>query len=100
MVEGKRRELRWLLVHGGEVLLVQAAVLLPFCPALRAGAGVVGIALTHVGIDALKVWSEARFGRRLLWFGLDQLLHLVVVLLAAWWISAGSVPLTSLAPHG
>lgn len=97
MVAGKR-ELRWLAAHGFEVLLVQALVLLPFCPGLRPGLAVLGIALSHAGIDALKVRVEARFGRRLLWLGLDQLLHFAVLLLAALWITAQSVELGTLAP--
>jgi len=99
MVEGKRRETRWLLTHGLEVLLVQAVVLLAFCASVRAGAAIAGIALTHVGIDWLKVRVEQRFGRRLLWFVLDQFLHVAVLVLAAHWIAAGGVELTALAPR-
>jgi len=99
MVEGKRQELRWLLAHGLEVLLVQALVLLPFCPGLRAGLAVTVIALTHVGIDALKVRVERRFGRRLLWFVLDQLLHGAVLAAAAVWILSSGVDLSRFAPR-
>ncbi|NOT32239.1 MAG: DUF3307 domain-containing protein [Planctomycetes bacterium] len=98
MVEGKRKQPRWLLAHGLEVLLVQALVLLPFCPGLRAVLALVLIALTHVGIDALKVWTEERFGRRLLWFVLDQLAHLAVLAAACAWITASGVELSRFAP--
>lgn len=97
MVEGKRRERRWLLAHGLEVLLVQGLVLLPFCPGWRAGLTVAGIALAHVGIDALKVWTEERFGRRLLWFALDQLTHAGVLVAACAWIAAGGVEVSGFA---
>lgn len=100
MVEGKRQESRWLFAHGLEVGLVQALVLLPFCPSWRAGLAVVGLALAHVAIDALKVWTEKRFGRRLLWFGLDQLAHAAVLVGACTWMGAGSVELSRLAPPG
>jgi hypothetical protein len=99
MVDGKRRELRWLLVHGLEILIVQALVLFPFCPSLRTCAAVGGIALAHIGIDGLKVRVELRFGRRLLWFVLDQLLHIGVLVMAARWIASGDVTISSLAPR-
>ncbi len=99
MVDGKRRELRWLLVHGLEILIVQALVLLPFCPSLRTGLAVAGLALAHVGIDALKVRVELHFGRRLLWFVLDQTLHLAVLVLAANWIAMSGVQVSSIAPR-
>lgn len=98
MVEGKRKQPRWLFAHGLEVLLVQAVVLLPFCPGGRASLAVAGIALAHVGIDALKVWTEERFGRRLLWFALDQLAHVGVLVAACTWIAAGGVELSRFAP--
>jgi len=99
MVEGKRKETRWLLAHGLELLLVHALVILPFCPGVWTSAAVAGIVLTHVGIDALKVRVELRFGRRLLWFALDQALHLVVLVLAACWIASGAVEVSSLTPR-
>lgn len=98
MVEGKRRELRWLLVHGLEVLLVQSLVLLPFCPAWRAAEAVLAVAVAHVGIDWLKARTEQRFGRRLLWFALDQLAHAGVLWAAHLWSAADGVPLSRLAP--
>jgi hypothetical protein len=97
MVEGKRKERRWLLAHGLEVLLVQVLVLLPFCPGWRTALALVLIALTHVAIDALKVWTEERLGRRLLWFTLDQLAHVGVLFAACAWITAGGVELSRFA---
>jgi hypothetical protein len=62
-------------------------------------AAVAVIALTHVGIDAIKVRVELRFGRRLSWFVLDQLLHLAVLVTATRWIASGGVEVGSLAPR-
>jgi hypothetical protein len=93
MVEGKRTHVRWLLAHGLEVLVVQALVLLPFCPDLALGSlAVAAVALTHVGIDRLKVVLERRQGKRLAWFAIDQALHLAVLagITAAWPLAAGS----------
>lgn len=84
MVTGKRARLGPLLAHGAEVLIVQALVLLPFVSNRAfAWAPLMVIALAHVAIDAFKVRVEARWGRRLLWFGLDQLLHFGVLIAAA-----------------
>lgn len=80
MVEGKRTRARWLLAHGVEVLVVQALVLLPFSPDVALGLlALVAVALTHVGIDRLKIELERRQGKRLAWFAIDQALHLAVL---------------------
>lgn len=77
MVETKR-EGPGLLRHGAVVFVVQAAAAAPFLSLSLLGAAA-GIALLHAAIDALKVRRlSASFGA-LAAFGLDQLLHLLVV---------------------
>lgn len=81
MVARKGSNLSWLLLHAGVVTAAHAVLLLPFLSfeciplLLFLGAG-------HVLFDRLK--SNAR-GDRLRWFGLDQGLHLAV-LLGVWGI--------------
>jgi hypothetical protein len=91
MVEGKRARGLWLLAHGLEVFVVQALVLLPFCPAPTFGLlAVTAIAATHMLIDRLKVVLERRQGPRLRWFALDQSLHLAVLVAVLWAWPRGS----------
>ena len=91
MVEGKRTSARALLLHGLEVFVVQACVLLPFA----GGRGLVCVLIVagaHLPIDRAKIWLETRFGTRLLWFALDQLMHAVVILATAMIWSASVDP--------
>ena len=93
MVSRKEREPRWLLFHALEVLLVQALVFLPGFPCARGllAAGAVGLA--HLAIDCAKINAQRVFGRRLLWFGLDQALHVVsIVFVAHWFERSGCAP--------
>ena len=83
MVLGKEREPRWLLAHALVVLAVQALVLVPAFPGFESLVAVTLVALLHLGLDHAKIRVQRRFGRRLTWFVLDQLLHLATLVGAA-----------------
>lgn len=80
----RKQETRWLASHIGEVTICHAVLLAPFLSwsAMLAAAA---IGLAHWGIDWLKARVSEDESRALLYFALDQLAHLIV-LVAAWWV--------------
>lgn len=90
VIDGKR-EGRWpaVLKHGAWHLACLVLAWLLFAPAGVAGWQVISalavIVVVHLAVDLLK----CRFGgkHRLSAFVLDQVAHLIVLLLAAWWLA-------------
>jgi len=86
MVEEKRHSLPALFRHGGVVALAHAVLLTPFIVDGKMLAvystAVVVVGLSHLLIDRWKILAEARDlargrGRRIRWWVVDQLAHLV-----------------------
>ena len=94
----RKHRLSGLLMHGVVVAIAHLVLLIPFfgAPVLAA---VLAITAAHILIDAAKVALQRRApSRPLVWFFADQILHLVVLALAWWWLSPrAQVPLAALA---
>ncbi len=97
----RKIEFRWLLFHVLVLSVVQAAVILPFYPALGTVLAVVVVGILHLMIDYARTNFEHRLGMRPGWdirlLLADQSLH-VTTLIGAWYLFLNPVPLQLLSP--